>query len=193
MALIKILMAGAFIISQAITSFADEPKSIPTVDLVDLDSYLGLWHEVLRIENEFQDKEPSPGEGPCFNTTAEYTSLPKGKIGVKNTCSRQSGNEVARANARVVRGSKNSKLKVNFTGVPFLEWLGIGDGDYWILALGEKNPDGLYSWSLVGAPNLDYGWVLSRTPRMDDMDIKAALGVAATVGYETAIFKSFQK
>lgn len=172
---------------------SESKKPITTVDHVDLDSYVGLWYEIQRIENEFQDNEPSPGDGPCFNTTAEYSFLPKGKIGVQNTCYRQSGAEVAKAKAKVVRGSNNAKLKVNFTGIPLLEWLGIGNGDYWILALGGKNAENLYSWVLVGSPDLKYGWILSRTPDLADKEIKNALSVALLVGYETQLFKSFRK
>jgi apolipoprotein D and lipocalin family protein len=176
------------------TAVASETKKpIPTVERVDLESYLGLWYENRRIENDFQDNEPSPGEGPCFNTTAEYTALPKGKIEVKNTCGRQSGREVAKATARVVRGSKNAKLKVNFTGIPLLEKLGIGDGDYWVLALGEKNANGLYSWALVGAPKLDFGWILSRTPDLEESEVQIALNVAESLGYDPELFKSFNK
>ena len=194
MVLVRISMAFAMFFSLPTASLANgEKKPIPTVDHVDLESYLGLWHEIFRIENSFQDNEPSPGEGPCFNTTAEYSLLPKGKIRVRNTCFRKSGSEVAKAKAYAVSGSNNSKLKVNFTGIPFLEWLGIGNGDYWILALGEKNSEGLYSWVLVGAPKLDYGWILSRTSEMSNSDIDAALGVAASVGYDTKLFKPFQR
>lgn len=172
---------------------SERKKPIPTVSYVDLNSYVGLWHEILRIENEFQDDEPSPGDGPCLNTTAEYSFLPKGKIGVRNTCYRLSGAEIARAKARVVRGSDNAKLKVNFTGIPLLAWLGIGDGDYWILALGEKNDGNLYSWVLVGSPKLDYGWILSRGPILAESEIEKALNAAEAVGYDRNLFKSFQR
>ncbi len=172
---------------------AEYHEPIPTVDYVDLVSYIGLWHEVRRIENEFQDNEPSPGEGPCVNTTAEYSFLPKGKIQVKNTCYRQSGAEVAKAKGRVVHGSNNAKLKVNFTGIRLLEWLGIGDGDYWILALGEKNAANLYSWVLVGSPDLQYGWILSRTPALAESEIEKALGVADELGFHRDSFKPFRR
>lgn len=172
---------------------AEFKEQIPTVDHVDLDSYIGLWHEVRRIENEFQDNEPKPGDGPCFNTAAEYLLLPKGKLGVINTCFRISGPEIANAKAKVVRGSNNAKLKVNFTGFLLLEWLGIGSGDYWILALGEKNAENLYSWVLVGSPNLKYGWILSRTPTLAESEIENALSVAESVGYDRELFKAFRR
>ncbi len=185
---------ASVILTLPITSFAvDNKYSLPTVTGVDLNSYVGLWYEVRRIENEFQDNEPKAGDGPCYNATAQYSFLPRGIIGVKNTCYRQSGAEVAIAKARAVKDSNNSKLKVNFTGVKVLEWLGIGSGDYWILALGKKNADNLYSWVLVGAPDLHYGWILSRTPELAESEIETALAVAASVGYETSLFKSFRR
>jgi apolipoprotein D and lipocalin family protein len=172
---------------------AESKDPIPTVDHVDLDSYVGLWHEIHRIENGFQDNEPSAGDGPCFNTTADYSLLPSGKINVINTCYRTSGAEVAKAKAKVVPNSNNAKLKVNFTGIPLLEWLGIGYGDYWILALGEKNAENLYSWVLIGSPNLKYGWILSRTPVLAEKEIENALSLAVAVGYDRELFKPFRR
>ena len=100
MSLIRILTTMAVSILIPTASFTSGKNlPIPTVDHVDLESYVGLWHEILRVENSFQDNEPAPGEGPCYNTTAEYSSLPKGKIGVKNTCGRKSGNEISIAKA----------------------------------------------------------------------------------------------
>ena len=166
---------------------------IPTVERVDLAQYLGLWYEQLRIENSFQDNEVEGSVGVCRNTTAEYSTLDDGRIQVKNTCYRNTSPSIAIAKARVVEGSNNAKLKVNFTGIPALEWLGIGDGDYWILALGPVNSDGLYSWALVGAPGLDFGWVLSRTPNLAVEDIEAALKVAESVGYDRNLFIGFRE
>lgn len=171
-----------------------EAETIPTVDNVDLPAYLGLWHEVRRIENDFQDKDSKKNPGVCFNTTAEYSLLPNQKIEVKNSCYRDNNiAEVALAKARVVEGSNNAKLKVNFTGVPLLEFLGIGDGDYWILALGPLNSQNLYSWVLVGSPDLTVGWVLSRTPTLATADLDTALDLAESVGYQRTDFKSFQR
>ncbi|WP_291516306.1 lipocalin family protein [Bdellovibrio sp. ArHS] len=188
------LVAMTLTSAMSSVSFAGHgKKEIPTVQGVDLNSYVGLWYEIRRIENEFQDNEPAQGEGVCYNVTAEYSFLPKGKIGVKNTCNRNSGAFVAKAKAQAVKGSNNAKLKVNFTGIPFLEWLGVGNGDYWVLALGEKNADNQYSWVLVGSPTLEYGWILSRTPELPESEIHTALAIAESVGYDAHLFKSFQR
>lgn len=168
------------------------PPDMPTVPFVELNSYLGLWYEIRRIENSFQDNDKK-GEGVCYNTTAEYSLLSDGKIQVKNTCYRKTYSEVAKAKARVVKDSNNSKLKVNFTGLAFLEWLRIGDGDYWILDLGPLDENGQYSWALVGEKKRKYGWILSRTPELHEQALNAALETAESVGYDLSKFKEFKR
>lgn len=168
-------------------------QSITTVESVELDSYVGRWYEMQRIPNDFQDNEPKNGEGVCYNTTAEYGYLPKNKISVKNVCYRTNKVDTALAKAKVVKGSQNAKLKVNFTGIKLLEWLGIGNGDYWILALGPLNENDQYSWSLVGSPNLDYGWVLSRGLNITTDELNAILDIAESLGYDRSKFKSMRK
>ena len=94
--------------------------------------------------------------------------------------------EVAEGVARVVRGSNNTKLKVNFTGIPLLQWLGIGSGDYWILAVGQHT-ENVYDWALIGSPRRDYGWILARETLDDDL-INEILDYAESIGYNRADF-----
>jgi apolipoprotein D and lipocalin family protein len=168
-----------------------------TVSDVSLSSYLGKWYEIARIPNKFQNNR-FDGYGECNNTTAEYSTLPGDKIAVKNTCSRfnnqdNSQTDIAEAVAFVVDGSQNSKLKVNFTGFAILRWLNIGNGDYWILALGELNSEKQYSWALVGSPTREYGWILSRTPELTPGQDAEISTVIMRQGYTRDQFKVFKK
>jgi lipocalin len=54
-------------------------------------------------------------------------------------------------------------------------------GDYYILALADD-----YSYALVGHPNRDYLWVLSRSAIMDDGVYQQLLAKAAELGFDTA-------
>ena len=180
--------------------------SLETVQTVNLDQYLGKWHEMMRISNSFQDRERD-GLGACKNTIAEYATLPKGRISVTNTCIRYDQGlasvdktatsdgvaEVARAIARVVKNSGNSKLKVNFTGIAFLRWLGIGDGKYWIYALGDLNQQNQYAWALVGSPKKDFGWILARDPNINPQEIDKILKIAQEKGFDIRLFESHVK
>ena len=174
-------------------SVGPKVMALPTVEHVELTSYLGLWYEVFRLPNDFQDDTKKEGFGACFNTTAEYGQMEDGRISVLNTCNRSNGQKViaeqATGKARVVDEETNAKLKVNFTGNPILERLGIGDGDYWILHLGQINDEGLYSYSLVGVPALDHLWFLSRIPSPDQATVSEALAKARTLGFDTSKVK----
>ena len=110
-----------------------------TVDAVDLDRYVGLWHEIARIPNRFQ-KQCARG------TTAEYTLRGDGRIRVVNRCVKgDGGTDEAEGVAKVVAGANNSKLKVSF--VSFLGWRPFW-GDYWVIGLDED-----YQWAVIGTPD----------------------------------------
>lgn len=137
-----------------------------TVPSVDLDRYVGKWYEIASFPVWFQRR--------CAGgTTAEYTAREDGTIAVKNQCFDKNDRPiVADGTATVVPDSGNAKLKVRFFG-PFA-------GDYWILALDEKN----YQWSLVGHPSRNYLWILSRTPEMSDAVYGEIVAAAAAQGYD---------
>lgn len=144
---------------------ATEPP--PTAESVDLQSYLGLWYEIARFPNEFEED--------CQAVTAEYALRGDGLIGVTNTCRKDALDgeiETANGRAKIVEGSGGAKLKVSFFG-PFFS-------DYWVLDRAED-----YSWSLVGEPEGRYLWILSRTPQIDDALLQDLLGRLRAIGYNT--------
>ena len=126
-----------------------QDKPLETVLSVDLQKYLGRWYEISSFPQSFQKG--------CHCTVAEY-SLEKDFIRVINTCRKDSSEgkvKQAKGKAFVVKGSNNAKLRVQFFW-PFR-------GDYWIIDLAED-----YSYAVVGAPDRNYLWILSRTPQMDE-------------------------
>ncbi|HSV58800.1 MAG TPA: lipocalin family protein [Variovorax sp.] len=142
---------------------------------VDLKRYAGLWHEQARLPNRF--------EGTCVGpVTAHYTLLPEGTVEVRNRCQREDGRtEEVLGIARVVpvTGLPGAgRLKVRF--LPgWLGWLPFAWGDYWILKLDRD-----YQVALVGTPDRNYLWVLSRSSQLDEASIDAELEYARTLGFE---------
>ncbi len=102
---------------------------------VEVDRYLGRWHELARYEAGFQKD--------CEAVTADYSLTSPGQIKVINSC-RKGGLDgkatQAIGKAKIVAGSENAKLRVSFFG-PFY-------GDYWVLDRAED-----YSWAIVGEPS----------------------------------------
>lgn len=147
------------------------PQPVASVDLA---RYAGLWHEVARYPNRFQDTP----RVRCADTTAFYTPRAEGRVGVENRCRNALAEpsapvRVARGTAYAVAGSNNARLRVSFFW-PF-------HGDYWVIGL-----DPGYRWAVVGSPRRDYLWVLSRTPDMAPADRAAAEAVIRREGFDPA-------
>jgi apolipoprotein D and lipocalin family protein len=132
---------------------------------------MGRWYEITRFPNSFQKK--------CLATKAEYGLRSDGKVTVKNTCKTTKGDNVANALARVVDKKTNAKLKVSF--VPFFNRFGWFAGDYWILDLAAD-----YSYVLVGSPDRNFLWVLSRTPTLDANIVEALKTTAQKEGFDVS-------
>ena len=151
------------------------PAPVEVVPAVDLDRYAGLWYEIARLPNRFQD------DCACC-VTATYTLREDGRLTVVNACRTADGKSTAvEGEAKLAReDGPNSKLKVRFAP-RFLSFLGFVWGDYWILDLAED-----YSQALVGSPDRKYLWVLSREPTLEEGTYTGILEKAASMGFETA-------
>jgi len=152
------------------------PQSLPlkTVEYVDLKKYAGVWYEIARIPNSFQDH--------CIRgTKAEYSLKENGEIKVINSCIDEDNEiDVADGIARVVDKKSNAKLEVSF--VSFLGWRPFW-GDYWIIGLEEN-----YQWVIVGTPDREYGWILSRTKNPDEETINKIYTILHDQGYNKSDF-----
>ena len=147
---------------------------LATVPRVELDRYAGTWHEVALYPNRFQ-------QACVSDTTATYTPLGDGRIGVRNSCRRADGSEMSVDGvADVVDPASNARLKVSFLPA-WLRWTGIGRGDYWVLYL---SPD--YRVAIVGEPSREYLWILARTPTLPQAEYESLMPKVRAAGYDPA-------
>ena len=168
-----IFVGGVVAIASVTYALAQGKKAeLPTVRAVDLNRYAGRWYEIARYPNRFQKQ--------CVgNTAATYTVKANGKIEVKNECLKKNGKtEVAVGEAKVVKGSSNSKLKVHFAP-SFISWLPFVWGDYWVIDLGAN-----YEYSVIGDPGRDYFWILGREPKMSEAQYQEILRRAEKLGFD---------
>ena len=151
-----------------------QPVPIPVAS-VDLNRYAGIWHEIARIPNRFQQQ--------CArDTRARYTLRADGRIDVVNQCVRRDGSlDQARGIARVVDADTPTKLKVSL--VSLLGWRPFW-GDYWIVGL-----DPNYRWAVVGAPNRKYGWILARSKTLDANSWETISAIIERNGYQRGSFR----
>jgi len=139
-----------FLCAALFSACGSSNESLETVSVVDLDKYAGKWYEIASFPQRFQKG--------CHCTTATYTKSTEGHIIVENRCNKDSINgelSYIEGKAFIVENSGNAKLEVQFFW-PF-------KGDYWIIELADD-----YSYAVVGHPNREYLWILSRTPQMEE-------------------------
>jgi len=131
----------------ACTTIGRQPPPLEVVPAVDLSRYIGRWYEIASFPQWFQKG--------CTDSRAEYRIRPDGDVEVLNSCLRDGKVDTAKGKAWVVDNATNAKLKVTFFW-PFR-------GDYWIIDLGKD-----YEHAVVSAPSMNYLWILSRTPQMNE-------------------------
>ena len=141
-------------------------QTLQTVPSVDLKKYVGKWYEIASYPQWFQKG--------CYCTTAEYTLSEKGFVIVENRCNKDSVNgkqSYIKGKAFIEKDSGNAKLKVQFFW-PFT-------GKYWIIDLADD-----YSFAVVSHPDKKYLWILSRTPKLDDVIYQQILSRLKEKGFD---------
>lgn len=162
------MMLATLLNLAVVTSFAASANT-PVVQL-DLQRYLGTWHEIAHLPMFFQRH--------CVDQiNATYTPLPDNTIQVRNACRTRDGSmNESTGVARPVE-DKPGQLKVRFAP-GWLAWLPMVWADYWVIDL---DPD--YQWAVVGGPSHKYLWVLSRTPTMERVLFECLRDRARERGY----------
>ena len=167
-AAIAAVLAWIGLVSGGCATTTTERLGLPpleTVPEVDLSRYIGTWYEIASYPKWFQKG--------CTGTTATYSLGGEGEIRVVNRCRKGSlqGKDVsARGRARVTDAGTNARLEVSFFR-PF--W-----GDYWIIDLDED-----YEYAVVGTPDRDSLWILSRAPIMEESVYAGILDRLRGMGY----------
>lgn len=144
------------------------PENVKPVENFKLESYLGKWYEIARLDHSF--------ERGLSRVTADYSLRDDGGLKVINRgySVKEDKWKEAVGKAYFVRESDQGYLKVSFFG-PFY-------GSYIVFELDHEN----YQYSLVSGPDKSYFWILARTPHMNE-DIKNVLiEKAAALGFDTS-------
>jgi apolipoprotein D and lipocalin family protein len=147
----------------------DQP-SLTLAKQVDLDRYSGRWYIISNIPY-FAERG---NVGGFFDV-----SFPDGKVldvysGRSKTFDAPQKTFVMKG--YVVAGTGNARWRESPFWPVYLSYLIL-----WV------DPD--YHYALVGYPGRGYGWILSRSPRMDEPTYQALLARFGEQGYDTSLFR----
>ena len=140
-------------------------KGVPPVQDFDLNRYLGVWHEVARLDHRF--------ERDLTQVTAEYRLRDDGGVAVINQGfhTKKQAWQSIEGKAYLLGLPHVGSLKVSFFG-PFY-------GGYHVIDL-----DTDYQFALVSGPNRDYLWLLSRQQSLSDAAKLRLLEKAQAYGFD---------
>ena len=133
----------------------------------DLNRYLGVWHEVARLDHSF--------ERGLVKVTAEYSLRADGGVKVLNKGFDPKKNKWREAEGRAyfTGDSATGSLKVSFFR-PFY-------GGYYIIELDKEN----YQYALVAGPGRSYLWLLARTAEPPAAVTAMLIEKAEALGFDT--------
>ena len=141
------------------------PEGIAPVKPFELKPYLGVWHEIARLDHSF--------ERGLTQVSATYSMNEDGSVRVLNR-----GWDAARGKwkeavgrAVFVGASDEGRLKVSFFG-PFY-------GGYNII---EYDPA---HYTMICGPDRSYFWILAREPKLDQATLDRLLQRAKALGFDT--------
>ncbi|MFK7914911.1 MAG: lipocalin family protein [Pseudomonadales bacterium] len=143
------------------------PANVEPIANFELDSYLGTWHEIARLDHKF--------ERDLEQVTATYTLRDDGSVNVLNRGwnKRTKQWEQAQGRAYLVGGANIGHLKVSFFGPFFASYV-----------IFEKDPSST-DYAFVSGPNHNYLWLLSRTPTINAELMQQFLEQAWKRGFAT--------
>lgn len=142
------------------------PDKVTPVQNFQVEPYLGKWYEIARLDHSF--------ERGLSQVSATYSRRDDGGLKVINrgySDKKQQWSE-AEGKAYFVDRQDEGYLKVSFFG-PFY-------GSYVIF---ELDPD--YQYAFISGPDLDYLWLLARTPQVSDELRQRFIRKAAAAGFNT--------
>lgn len=172
MRLLAALAAAALLVGCANSGTGVVPPK--TVEQVDLKRYQGTWYEQARLPMFFQRN--------CAQSEALYELQEGGAISVTNRCRTYEGDmQQVQGQAVAQVPGETSKLWVSFDNWASKLLPGLTKGEYWVLYLDDD-----YQNALVGHPNREYLWLLTRDQQLSAQSRATLLEEARSRGYDTS-------
>lgn len=140
--------------------------SMPVVDYVDLERFMGDWYVIATI--------PTFLEKDAYNPVETYKRDDDGTIATTFTFNKGSldgPTKVFRPRGFVMDETTNA-----IWGMQFVWPI---KADYRIVYLDDK-----YQQTIIGRNSRDYVWIMARTPSISEQDYTKLVGVVKSLGYE---------
>lgn len=160
-------VVGVLALVLGVVACTGVPQGAKVVQPFAVAPYMGVWHEVARLDNRF--------ERGLTQVTAEYQLLDDGRIQVTNrgfdaaSGEWQQADGVARFVSEEAKNAQRAELEVSFFG-PFY-------ASYNVVKLSSD-----YQYALVVGKNTEFAWLLSKSATPDPVICEQFFAEAARLG-----------
>lgn len=163
-------LASALVIAKTAFGASD----LKPVHHVDLSRYMGDWNVIANIPNMI--------EKDCLSSIESYRLREDGKIDNWFVCHKADGKETKLTSlAWVVDQATNAEWRIRFNIDTFIGAIPFPISfSYVVIDLDEKD----YQYTVVGHPNRNLLWIMSRQKTMDDVLYQEILSRVEKQGYE---------
>ena len=160
--------AIAALLAAIVAGCATTPPSIPPVASVDLPRFMGDWYVIAHI--------PSWPERDAYDAVESYRLDDDGRI--RTTYTQRKGSftaplETMEPVGTVVEGTNNAVWGMQFVWPIKAEYVIV-----------DLAPD--YSRTIVGRSKRDHVWLMARTPRLPEAELRAAIARIEALGYDAS-------
>lgn len=147
-------------------------KDLASAAHVDLDRFVGSWHEIARLPGNL-DRE-------CVSDTrATYARTDNG-LRLLSLCRRDNGSiKRSTGHARLADDATQARFKISYSPAS-LDFLPFVWSDYTIIDVADD-----YSTAIIGTADRKSLWLLARHPSVDDAERKEFLNKARAQGFDT--------
>ena len=148
------------------SGYSLENKKLAVVSTLDLKKFQGIWYEIAH--------NPWFPEKGCFSMIAHYKLIEDNNIEVTNIC-RKNGfdGEISKVTGKAWLADPDIKAKWEVQFIwPFTL-------DYWVIDLEEN-----YNYAVIGEPDRDNLWILSRKPIMEKGLLSRIIETTKSKGYD---------
>jgi apolipoprotein D and lipocalin family protein len=162
----------------AIALAAASAQAAEPIAALDVEHYMGTWHQVAHYPNRFQQQ--------CVrDTSATYRLIAPDRIEVTNRCTQADGRAdvatgLARPRGATLRDGRLMPASLEVSFLPaWLRWLPLGWGSYDVVWLA---PDERVA--VVSEPSQTYLWVLARDRTLSDARWQAVSAFLGQAGFD---------
>lgn len=165
--LLLMITTSSVVMAEQVT----QTQPVEAVNNFQVESYLGTWYEIARF--------PMHIERDCLAPTTVTYQFDENKkqLNITNRCRLEDGQFTQnKGQAYFTEESSSAKLKLSY--MPgWASWVPVAKADYWIIYTDYQH------YAVVGSPDHEYLWLLSRSESSNQQDIQKLIDIAKKYNY----------